>query len=186
MGVLPETVQNPVMGYCILAVLIIDAHFLALHRMAANGRVHGPLILCNDAMDNRLVPAGNGVFLELGSDGAVGHIIFTRYDDPGGIHVDPVHDARPHDAVDTGQLVLTMVHEAVYKGMAVMSGSRMDHHSFRLVDEDKVLVLIENIQVHGLCVDFRLHGLRHFQLNPVIFLHDIACLYALAVNQDLP
>ena len=42
MGVLPETVQNPVMGYCILAVLIIDAHFLALHRMAANGRVHGP------------------------------------------------------------------------------------------------------------------------------------------------
>ena len=42
----------------------------------------------------------------------------------------------------------------------------MDHHSFRLVDEDKVLVLIENIQVHGLCVDFRLHGLRHRHDDP--------------------
>lgn len=45
MGVLSETVQNPVMGYGILAVLVIDAHLLALHRMAADGSVHCPLIL---------------------------------------------------------------------------------------------------------------------------------------------
>ena len=71
-----------VMGYGILAVLVVDAHFLALHRMAANGSVHSPLILRNNAMYNGLVPAGNGMFFELGGNGAVCHIILTCNDDP--------------------------------------------------------------------------------------------------------
>ncbi len=86
-----------------------------------------------DAMDNGLVPAGNGMLFELGGNGAVCHIILTCNDDPGGIHIDPVHDARTHDSADAGQLVLAMVHKAVYKGMAVMSCSRMDHHAFGLL-----------------------------------------------------
>ena len=114
------------------------------------------------------------------------HIILTCNDDPCGIHIDSVHNTRTNDSADAGQLVPAMVHKAVYKGMAVMSCCRVHHHAFGFVDEDDILVLVEDVQVHGLRINLRLHGFRHLQLNPVLFHHTIACLHALAVNQDLP
>ena len=114
------------------------------------------------------------------------HVVLAHNKHAGGVHINPVHDARTHDPVNAGQLVLAVIHQAVDQGMAVMPCSRMDHHSLWFVNQYDVPVLIKDVQVHGFGLNLRLHCLRHIHLNMVIRCNHIAGFYETAVNQDLP
>ena len=58
-----EPLQDAVMGYRIAPVSGIYAHFLAVHRMAADGRPDGSFLLRKAAEDDGVIFAGNRVNL---------------------------------------------------------------------------------------------------------------------------
>ena len=75
-------------------------------------------------MDNRVIFAGDGMNLQLLCNGIVGLIIFADDQDSGGIHVNAVYNAWPHDAVDAGKLIFAVMHQAIYQCAGVMPGRR--------------------------------------------------------------
>ena len=77
--------------------------------MASDGRVHRALVLLNHSVDNGLVAPRDGVLLELFGQAAVGQVVFTGDDHPGGVHVDAVDNSGAHDPVDTRELAAAVV-----------------------------------------------------------------------------
>ena len=69
---------------------------------------------------------------------------------PGGILVQPVDDARPGDATDTGQAGTAMVQQGVDEGAVRGPGGRVGGHARRLVQHDQVGVLEQDGQGQGL------------------------------------
>ena len=68
--------------------------------------------------------------------------------------------------------------------MAVMASRWVHHHALGLIDQDHILILIDNIQVHGLRLNIRLHCLRHIQGDAHVLLHLKAGLHRTALRQN--
>ena len=56
-----------------------------------------------------------------------------------------MHDARPQLAADAAQ-ILYVVQECVDQGAVRVTRGRMHHHAGRLVDDDQIRVVVENVQ----------------------------------------
>ena len=83
---------------------------------------------------------------------------------PGGIFIDAVNDARSQDTIDAGQGVCPGVHQPVDQCVILMSGSGVNHQTLRLIDDDDILILIDDFQFHGCSPDIQ--GFRLRQLHP--------------------
>ena len=82
-------------------------------------------------------------------------VVFTDHQDAGGVPVDPVDDPRPQNAVDPGKAVPAVKHQGVDQCPALMAGGGMHHHPLRLVDQDHVVILVQDIQRDLLRRDLR-------------------------------
>ncbi len=65
---------------------------------------------------------------------------------PGGVLVEPVHDAGPLDAADARQRVAAMGDQRVHQRAGRIAGSGMDHEPARLVDHDDLVVLKHDVE----------------------------------------
>ena len=146
MGIAGIAAQDGVMGHRPPAVFPVNGHLLPVHRVAADGGVHGALVLFQTAHRHRLIGAGQGVVLELLGQSQVGAVVFGGDDQPRGVPVDAVDDPRPQHAVDPGQGVAAVVEQGVDQGAVRVSGGGVDHQAHRLVDHDHVSVLIDHVQ----------------------------------------
>ena len=86
--------QHPPVGHRLPAVLPVDGHPLPVHRVSADGGVHGAAILPQPAHRHRLIDPGQAVVLELGGQGQVGPVVLRGDDQAAGVPVDAVDDAR--------------------------------------------------------------------------------------------
>jgi 3-methyladenine DNA glycosylase Mpg len=70
-----------------------------------------------------------------------------------------MHNARPQDAINTGE-VFTMVKKGIDQCAGRISISRMNDHTWRLVNYNERWVLIKNGKRKGLCLEGKRFGLR--------------------------
>ena len=68
-------------------------------------------------------------------------VVLGDHHQPGGVLVEPVHDARPLDAADAGKAGAAMGDQRVDQRAGLVAGGRMHDQAFRLVDDDDVVVL---------------------------------------------
>ncbi|CDB01535.1 unknown [Lachnospiraceae bacterium CAG:215] len=73
-------------------------------------------------------------------------VIFADQKRAGRIHIDSVNDPRSEYSVDSGKIFPAVKHDRVDQRAAVMSRCRMYDHSFRLVYDKDIRILIENVK----------------------------------------
>ena len=79
-------------------------------------------------------------------------------DQPGGVLVEPVDDARPLHAADARQRLAAMADQRIDQRAVGMAGRRMDDEPRRLVDDDEMLVLEDDVERNVLAGDGGLGG----------------------------
>ena len=95
----------------------------------------------------------------------VGCVIFGHHQQAAGVLVNTVHNAGADGAANAGQLPRTVVEQRIDQRAVRVAGCRVDNHPLRLVDHQKVVILIDNIQRDVL--GYGLDGLRVEQVNGI-------------------
>lgn len=96
------------MGHCLFSVLVIDGHFLPLHRMTADRRIDGAFVFFEVSIDDCPVFSRDRMNFQLFRDRAMGEVIFA--DQKGTVVSRSMRGtARTHDAVDAGKTVPAVV-----------------------------------------------------------------------------
>jgi hypothetical protein len=95
----------------------------------------------------------------------MGCIVFCDNKQPRGVLVDAVNDAGAFHAANAREAVATMGNQCVDQRAGFIAGAGVDHESCRLVDDDNVAVLEDNIQLDALwfwlCSNGRGQGCPH-------------------------
>ena len=108
-GIITKTLQYPVMGHCLFSILVIDGHFLPLHRMTADRRIDGAFVFFEVSIDDCPVFSRDRMNFQLFRDRAMGEVIFADQKGTRSIPVNAVDNARTHDAVDARKTVPAVV-----------------------------------------------------------------------------
>src|SRR5699024_543640 len=77
-----------------------------------------------------------------------------------------------------------MVHDSIDQGSAGMTGSRMYHHALGFVDDQKITVLVENIQGDVLRQNFHFLGRRKDNLYQIPLAEAEICLSGAFIYGD--
>ena len=112
-------------------------------------------------------------------------IIFAHEKKACRIPVDPMNNTGAKNTVDAGKIPAAVIKKAVDQGMGLVTGSRMDHQSLWFIDHQKVIVLIDDIQVHLLSFHGEFLRLRYGYGNFISLLKPVIALYRLFINEDL-
>ena len=123
-----------------------DGLFLAVALRAAERRLDAAVIVARHAPQHRPVAALQVVRREHLGQSGVRALAFRRQHDAGGVLVEPVDDPRPHLAADAGQPVAAMRDQRVDERAVGLARAGMDDHAGRLVDDDQVGILVQNLQ----------------------------------------
>ena len=158
-------------GHGLPAPLPHHRHALAVHRMAADGGVHGAAVLPKIPHRQAFIGPGQGVVRQLGRQGQMGCIVFGGDNEAAGVPVDAVDDAGTLLAPDAGQTFPAVIQQGVDQGAVRMPRSRVHHHASGLVHHDDILVLIHHVQGDVLGPGLRLLRFRQLYLQHLARLH---------------
>ena len=157
------------MRHSLLAVSDAGRHPFPVRRVSSHRKINHAFLLFYDAVHNRPVSADDAVLLQLCRNGQMGCVILADKKASRSITIDPVHNSRPHDTVDSGKAVPAVIHKRIDQRMAVMAGRRMHHHPLRLVHHKNILILIENIERNIFRQNIRLHRFRKEKTDLIAF-----------------
>ena len=133
-----------------LAAALAHRHLLAGIWMPIDRRIDGAALPVRHAPDKGHVAAlhrpGAAMVGELRGQRLVGLVVFRHHHQPGRVLVQPVHDAGPPHAADAGKAGAAMGDQRIHQRAGFMAGGRMHHQPLRLVDDDEVVVLIDDIE----------------------------------------
>ena len=133
-----------------LAAALAHRHFFAGIRMPVDRRIDRAALAAGHAPDEGHVAAlhraGAAVIGELRGQRLMRLVVLGDHHQPGGVLVEPVHDARPADAADAGKAGAAMGDQRVDQRAGLVAGGRMHDQPLRLVDDDDVVVLIDDIE----------------------------------------
>ena len=125
-------------------------HLLAVGVRPAQRRIDGAAGGHRAPGDDRDIAAVDAVRGELFGQPFVGAVVLRGDDQPAGILVDAVDDARTRNAPDPRQLPSAMVEQRVDHRPVKIARGGMDDHARGLVDDDQMFVLIGDDQAHVL------------------------------------
>ena len=133
-----------------LAAALAHRHFLAGKRMPVDRRIDGAALPVRQVPDEGHVAAphraGAAVIGELRGQRLMRAVVLRRHHQPGGVLVEPVHDARPPDAADAGKAGAAVGDQRIDQRAGLVARGRMHHQAPGLVDDDDVVVLIDDIE----------------------------------------
>ncbi len=122
-------------------------HFLAIHRMSTDvgkDRVFG---FQRDAVgDGEVDFLHRRALGKLGGEALVGGVGFRDDEAAGGIFIESVHDAGSLHSAYAGKFSSAMMEQGVDEGAIGISGSGMDDHAVRFVEDDEVFVFKKDIE----------------------------------------
>ena len=104
---------------------------------------------------DRFVLARKAVRLYLFRKSEVSRVIFRNYQQPARVFIDPVDDSWMDHAVDSGKTFAAVIQQRVHESSVVVSVSGVNHHSFRLVDHEQIVIFIHDIKrnIFGLRIE---------------------------------
>jgi hypothetical protein len=94
-------------------------------------------------------------------------VVLGDHQQAGSVLVEPVHDARPLDPADAGKAFAAMSDQRVNQGPRFMPRAGMHHQAIRLVDDDQVVVLIDDIKRDILALRLRGDRRRHVDCDRI-------------------
>lgn len=142
-GKKPKTLSYAILGDSLAAAARVRGHLLPVYRMAANGSLDHPLCIPHIATHDGQIQLLYPSFCELTCQATMRRVILGHHDGPRGVLVQPMHDPRPLDPPDAGELG-TMGQKRIDEGTRSIAWAGMHHHARSLVDHQKMLVLIED------------------------------------------
>ena len=80
----------------------------------------------------------------------MGQVSFGDHNGPGGIFVEPVHNAGALHTANAQQLVAAVGQHPIDQGAAQVTGGGVHHQTGGFVENNQVLVFVENIEGNGL------------------------------------
>lgn len=90
--------------------------------------------------------AGPAVVGKLGGELGVGTVGLRHHHDPGGVLVEAMDDAGPSHPADARKALAAVGDQGVHQGAGHVAGGGVDHHPARLVDDDELVVLEQDIE----------------------------------------
>ena len=137
-------VVRPVVGAEVL--VFHDRHLLTVIGRAADVRLDATDQWTRRAARDGQVGAFDVVGGEHVGEGGVGRFALGGDHDAGRILVEAVDDAGPSDAADAGESLAAMKEQGVDQRAALGAAGRVDDEAGRLVDDDEVFVLEDDIE----------------------------------------
>jgi hypothetical protein len=113
--------------------------------------------------------------------GDVGFVSLGNHHKPGRIPVQTVDDPWPQFPPDTGE-VSDVMEEGVHQGPIGVANSRVDHQSRRLVDDNEVLVLEDQLNWNVLGPNVKRFRERYIGGDQLPGRHDVRLLALLPVD----
>jgi len=140
MGVGGIALHNAIMGDRFLAT-VHHRHAGALARMATDGRIDGGTGH-QYALHYRLVFPAHTAILQLGHQGILRTLGTGNHHQPGGVLVEAVNDA----AAWQQRLIRVAMQQGIEQCALGISRARVNHQPYRLVDDQDVLILINQVE----------------------------------------
>ena len=94
-------------------------------------------------------------------------VILRSDHQPGGVLIESMHDAGAADAANAGQAFAAMRNQGVDQRPGLVTRSRMDDHPLRLVDDDQIVVLVNDIERNGFPFGFGRYRWRHVDCDRI-------------------
>jgi len=135
-----------------------DRHLMPGHRVPPDPAQPFPLRRPGNAFHKSQIPlphftAGKGV-----GQRPVRHVILRRHHHPARVLIQPVNDSRSLHTADSGKLAPTVVQQRRHQRPPPASTPRVNDHPRCLINHDKILILIKDLQ--GQFLRFHPVGLR--------------------------
>ena len=162
-----------------------DGHLLAIARVPPDGRIHRAVVVARQPGRERGVRLGNGALFQLARQAPMRRVCLRHDDQPGGVLVQPVHDARPLRAADARQ-VMCDGQQRVDQRTVRVPRRGMNREPCGLVHDDEVRVLVDD--AHRDVLRREIERLRRGDDNryDVANLHDRRGLGLSPVQRDQP
>ncbi len=159
---------------------------LSVPRVPGDPLVDDSRLLSRTPFHQRQVALSDRPGTELAGKHFVGCGVLCHDDDPGGLLVQAMHDARTKVSRRKGGLHLrAVIDQRVGERMGGVAAARMDHHSLGLVHHHDVGVLIEDIQRDVLWDEIQGWSFRPADPHHVPELQPLAETSGLTVDQRL-
>ena len=114
--------------------------------MSSNRSMDRSLIIPDNAIDDSPVSAVYTVFFDLFCNKNMTLIIFADNQRACGIHINSMHNTGTQYPIDSGKTVLTMIHQCIDQCSAAVACRRMYDHPLWLIDDQKIIILVQNIK----------------------------------------
>lgn len=147
-----KPLQTAEMGYCTLPILHYS-HPPAICRVPGDWTLDAKLVLCKAAPGERKVTPADFSHAERVGEPTMRFIVLSDNEESGRILIQAMNDSGSQDSSDTRQVV-DRVKEGVNHRTPPMTRSGMHHHARRLVDHQKVFILIGNVQFDRLRLEW--------------------------------
>ncbi len=149
-----------------VAAAFAHRHLVPGMRMAVDRRVDGAAGAVRHPPDKGEIAtshlAGPAVVGELRRQRLMRRVVLGDDEQARGVLVQPVHDARPLHPANAGQTLAAMGDQRIDERPGLVTGAGMHDEAGRLVDDDEVVVLVDDIER-----DILAQGLRGDRLGHV-------------------
>lgn len=164
----PELTGEPVVGDGMLAPSVTEyRHPLSIAPVSPDIAFDPSLSGLRHAEDEGGIKALNRMIRELFGQSLVGAIAFGDDQQAAGIFVYPVNDARPLDATDTGEPVAAVCQQGIDERIFRIACARMNGQTGRFVDNNKVVVLKNDVEGHFYRLEVERFRRREGHLQPL-------------------
>ncbi len=127
------------------ATALDHRHALAVGRMPRKGGVHRESLLRQVAPRDGQVAAADTTLAQRVRQPSVSLVVLGDQQQPRRILVQAVHDPRAQHPADSRE-VIHLVEQRVYQSTRAVAGRRMHHHPCRLVQDQQVRVLVQDVE----------------------------------------
>jgi hypothetical protein len=134
--------------------------------VAPDRAIDAPLIGAGCASNHRAIYALDRMLVKLLGEVPMSFVALGGNQHTRGSSIQSVDDSRSLHSTNPGQVV-AMMKQSVNECSARVSRSGMDNHPGRLVDDDQIFILVENIESNCLGLERRLGEIRRRRVESV-------------------
>lgn len=163
-----------------------DRHLLAVSRIASDPVLHPAGVPAHRPRDHTEILLASLTGSKSLHQGEVGRIGFRHREAPAGILVEAMNDPGPLRISEAREASAAMFEQPLHQGSGGISRPRMNTKPLRLVQNEKMLILEENLQLHHLTAQRRGIGRSGQDLNPVPHDHGPLWCRRMPVHEDTP
>ena len=115
----------------------------------------------------------------------MGGVIFTDDDGAGRILIDSVDDSGAQNAVDAGEISAAVIQNRIDQCSAAVACRRMYDHPLWLIDDQKIIILVQNIKRNVFWLHVQFFRFRQKHQNGITGGNLAACFLRFSVDRNL-